>query len=65
MTTEQEKVIDRCKAMIKRAFPSMNGKFIFKLDSAKLGSKGIAVDMFLPDLKFHEEQSVQTVDIGM
>ena len=63
-TAEQQHIIHRCKAMIKRAFPEMTGKIIFKLDSSKLGiEKGISVDMFLPDLKTHAQENSQAVNL--
>ena len=63
-TAEQQHVIHRCKAMIKRAFPEMTGKIIFKLDSSKLGiEKGISVDIFLPDLKIKVLENSQTVNV--
>jgi len=31
MTDEQEKVIERCKAMLKRAFPDLKGHLEFHL----------------------------------
>lgn len=64
ISSEQKCVLLRCKHMIKRAFPSMTGKLIFKLDSAKLGSsKGIVIDIFLPDLHIEETAEVQTIEM--
>jgi len=54
MTSEQKKVLSRCRSMIKRAFPSMTGKLIFRLDSSRFGDKSVPVDMFMPALKLDE-----------
>ena len=65
MTPEQKKILSRAKGMLKRAFPEMDGKFIFRLDSSLLGVKGIAVDMFMPNLRLLpvEEGSVSEVKL--
>jgi hypothetical protein len=68
MTAEQQLVLLRCKRMIKRAFPSMNGKFIFVLDGSKYGGgidKGIDVHMFIPSLRLESancEAEIETVN---
>ena len=51
MTTEQQRVLHRCKSMIKTAFPSMTGKFVFRLTSRLFGSKGVTVGRWEDDLK--------------
>lgn len=63
MTKEQEKVVSRTKEMLKRAFPEMTGKIIFRLFACKAGAKGIEVDMFTPniDVGRHETKEVATV----
>lgn len=33
MTPEQQKVINRCRQMLKLVFPNVAGKFIFRLSS--------------------------------
>ena len=60
MNNEQKKVIERCKSMIKTSFSDMNGKIIFRLNSRLLGSKGIDVDMFMPNVRT-EQASVGPV----
>ena len=59
MTNEQKKVLTRCRAMIKRAFPSMTGKFIFKLRREIPSIGGVKIDMFMPELKLDTD-----VDMG-
>lgn len=65
MTPEQNKTLGRCKDMLKQAFPEMDGKFIFRLNSHLLGSKGIAVDMFMPNLRLlmASDKPVTEVDL--
>jgi len=40
--------------MIWRAFPSMTGKIIFRLDSSKFGANNVPIDMFMPALKLDD-----------
>lgn len=54
MTSEKQKVLHRCKTMLKAAFPSMTGKFVFVLNSRLFGSKGITVGRWEGDLKIPE-----------
>ena len=35
MTPEQKKVIDRCGAMLRRAFPLLEGKVLFRFQKGK------------------------------
>ena len=65
MTPEQEKVIGRCKTMIKRAFPSYTGKIIFRLLALRMGSKGIDVDMFMPSVKIRSEEEVEGTYVNL
>jgi len=51
--------------MLKRAFPEMTGKFIFRLNSYKLGEKGIDVDLFMPNLPTREGRDVENVDLSL
>lgn len=64
MTPEQEKVIGKCKAMIKLAFQPMTGKIIFRLKHFPFGKQDIDVDMFLPNVTLrHEQESCTEVDL--
>ncbi len=54
MSPEQQRVLHRCKSMMKTAFPSMTGKFVFRLTSRLLGLKGIAVGRWEDDLRIPE-----------
>ena len=54
MTSEQQKVLHRCKMMIKTAFPGMTGKFVFRLTARLFGKKGIAVGRWEDDLSIPE-----------
>lgn len=51
--------------MLKRAFPAIDGKIIFRLDKDKHGEKGIDVDMFLPSIMLTPEakKRVNTIDL--
>ena len=63
MTPDQEKVIGRCKRMLKLAFPEMTGKIIFRLLACKLGSKGIDVDMFIPSVRIRSEDDREVTEV--
>ena len=54
MSPEQQKVLHRCKSMIKTAFPAMTGKFVFRLTARLFGTKGVAVGRWEDDLKIPE-----------
>lgn len=54
LSPEQNKVLSRCKSMLKRAFPEIDVKFTFRLDCMRLGEKGVSVSVFIPDLKTAE-----------
>lgn len=54
MTAEQQKVLHRCKLMMKTAFPGMTGKFVFVLTSRLFGSKGVSVGRWEDDLRISE-----------
>lgn len=62
MTPEQEKTVDRCKAMLKRAFPVMSGKIIFRLF---LHKPGIEVDMFMPNIKVRTEPDREVTEVRL
>ena len=63
MTPDQEKVIGKCKAMIKLAFQPMTGKIIFRLKHFSFGKQEVECDMFLPNVRArHEQESVNEVD---
>ena len=61
MTTEQQRVLHRCKSMIKTAFPGMTGKFVFRLIACRLGSKGVSVGRWEDDLRIPEPSKEVTV----
>ena len=54
MSPEQQKVLHRCKKMMKSAFPDMTGKFVFRLTSRLFGAKGVAVGRWEDDLRIPE-----------
>ena len=62
MTPEQEKVVERCKKMLKTAFPNMTGKIIYRLFMHK---PGIEVDMFLPNIKVRTEPDREVTEVSM
>ena len=63
MTPDQEKVIGKCKAMIKLAFQPMAGKIIFRMKYNAFGKQDIECDMFLPNIKLrHEQESCTEAD---
>jgi len=56
MTPDQEKVIGKCKAMIKLAFQPMTGKIIFRLKYDAFGKQVVETDMFLPNVRARHER---------
>lgn len=54
MTPDQQRVLHRCKMMIKTAFPGMTGKFVFRLSARLFGKKGVAVGRWEDDLRIPE-----------
>jgi len=58
MTPEQQKAIDRCGTMLKRAFPSLAGKLIFRLTR---NEQKVKVDYVQYGISEASDNGVETV----
>lgn len=62
-TPEQKKVVGKCKAMLKRAFPEMDGKCIFKLNPRRLSPNNVDFSIVLFNINCDVDESREVTEV--
>jgi len=65
ITPEQDKVVGKCKRMLKWAFPDLNGKCIFRMDRSVPGARSVKFDVYDFDIKVRTDPDKEVAEVDL